>query len=169
MNKGKTQFISVMSYQRRKPSRRAENVDSKFGKKMEVEVGGSMMVENDVVKPLGVTIDRDINFKSHWEKVRGEIGPKIFGLLKVRSNLSFQSRKSLCEGLVRSRLNYCLSATSCCAKTTLEGPGRIMNKLVRLVSGHWQREETRRGSKRQAGYPYRRRLFIRPIEWGERY
>ena len=144
MNKSKTQFLACMSYQRRKPSCGNKEARDRFNTPMVARVGGENVEEQKTLKTLGVTFDSELKFKQYWEQTVRNASQKLFALNKIRSNIQFISRKKLGQGVVVSKIIYCIEATSSCPKNVLKGPKKILNRLTRSITGLWAWEETRR-------------------------
>ena len=62
----------------------------------------------------------------------------------MKSNIPFKFRKQLDQGLLITKIGYCLEATSCTTKQGLKIGKKLMNRLVREVCGEWRWEETQR-------------------------
>ena len=86
---------------------------------MTASVGGSEVRETSSLKMLGVHFDRELNFKKYWSEIQRPINQKIYAIGHLRSRIPFLSRKELGQGLVISKLGYCLVATSSCPKSVL--------------------------------------------------
>ena len=67
---------------------------------------------------------------------------RIRAINLLRSHLTFLERKELGLGLVISKIQYCLEVTSCCPRYIFNKPKKLLNRLVRGVSGEWQYERT---------------------------
>ena len=143
MNKKKTQFITAMNYQRRKPGHISRNVDKRFDTPVKVDINGSTVEEGSFLKTLGVAFDNEVNFKIHWESVTKSCWNKLFDISHLKSHLDVNMKKHLGQGLILSKIMYCIEATSSCPKNSLSSPSKLLNRTVRTILGEWRWEETR--------------------------
>ena len=65
MNMKKTQFVTTMNYQRRKPGHIPRNPDRRFNTPIDVNMNGKVVSEHSFLKTLGVCFDNEITFKKH--------------------------------------------------------------------------------------------------------
>ena len=96
------------------------------------------------LKTLGVIFDSELKFKDYWKETTRKANQKLYAINRIRNSLPFVSRKKLGQGLVLSRITYCLEAVSCCPKNVLRGPRKTINRLARSTTGRWHWEETRK-------------------------
>ena len=116
INNKKTQFIVCMNRQRRKPSVGNTDVRDRYNETFEANVAGKAIKESESLKTLGVHFDSQLKFKKYWSEVKPALWQRIFAISQLRSHLPFKKRKQLGQGLVLSKLQYCIEATSCCPK-----------------------------------------------------
>ena len=109
---------------------------------LEVNIGGTIVKENAIVKTLGVKFDGNLNFKQYWSDLSKTLWQKVAAINALQGSLPFKQRKLLGEGLIISRLSYCIESTSCCPKTMLKAPGKLLNKAARSIVREWRQEET---------------------------
>ena len=72
-----------------------------------VLINGTNITFSSEVKTLGVTLDSEMNFKPHINKLYRKVFYKLYYINKVRNTLNFQSRKLIVEHCAFSHLNYC--------------------------------------------------------------
>ena len=60
----------------------------------------------------------------------------------MKTHILFLNRKQLGDGLILSKISYCLEATSCCQRGILKIGKKILNRTVRDVCGEWRWENT---------------------------
>ena len=147
MNNDKTQFIVCTHSQRRKASRLSFEERKKREAKIVTEIGGETITEGSEVRTLGVKFDSYLRFEPYWREVRGKIMKKLYGLKQIKSHLTFRQRKQLGSSLVISRLSYCIEATSCCTKSVLNIPKRVLNRTTRVVTNNWDYDDTKQNYK----------------------
>ena len=135
MNKKRNQFMCAMSSQRRKASRLSAIERSHRSERLKTNIGGTPVEESDTVKTLGMRFDHQLNFMPYWEEMRKKIQKRSYSIRLLRNNLTFLDRKTLAQGLVLSKLEYCLEASSSCPKSVLKLASKQMNRTVREVTG----------------------------------
>ena len=62
---------------------------------------------SDSIKTLGVTLDKDMKFKTHVNKLCSTVFNKLYHINKCRNSLNFLTRKLVVEHCALSHLNYC--------------------------------------------------------------
>ena len=134
MNTKKTQFTAVMSSQRRQASRVDENERRLRKEELKITIGENTITEAEYVRTLGMEFDKSLNFKQYWFGIINPVKRKIYAISQLGSNLTFSNRKMLAQGLVISKIGYCLEASSCCTKTTLQIPTKLLNRTARVTN-----------------------------------
>ena len=102
----KTQFMSL---NRRGREKEVDNV--------QIVVNVEVLVRCDKVQFLGVTVDRQLNWKDHIEGVRRKCLCGLAQLHRVKEALPNQLRKLLYQTLILPHLNYCAVVWAECSKT----------------------------------------------------
>ena len=143
MNNDKTQFIVCCHTQCRKASRLSKEDRKNRGERIVTHIGGEEITETEEVKTLGVKFDSSLRFEPYWKEVRGKMMKKLYGINQIKSNLNFLQRKQLGNSLIMSRASYCIEATSCCTRTVLNIPKRIMNRTARILTNNWDDEQVK--------------------------
>ena len=95
-------------------------------------MGEGELLRQDLVKYLGVNIDRSLSWKSHIDRVQ----QKCFaGLASIRraGYLPYHVRKLLYQSLVLPHLDYCAVAWHSCGVVTSDRIERIQNYAVRVI------------------------------------
>ena len=118
-----------MSYQRRFPSRKIEQEKRNYEKNIKIEISGSKIKQKDSLKTLGVLLDDRLSFRKHWEVVVKSCWGRVFGISSLSRHLSLEKRRELGQGLVVSKLTYCLEATSTGPRSVLSSPIKTMFTL----------------------------------------
>ena len=131
MNKIRTQFLIVMSYQRKYPSRKIESIRREYDTKLTIDISNSKIEQKEDLKILGVYFDDQTNFQKHWEKTNKACWNRIFAISNLGRHIPVKKRRELGQGLVVSKISYCLEATSTGPRSVMKGPNRALNKCVR--------------------------------------
>ena len=105
-------------------------------------INGTLIEENTFLKTLGINFDSLVTFKKQWGEVTKSGWNKLYAISHLREHIDMGQRKQLGQGLIVSKLSYCIEATSSCPKTMLAAPTKLLNRTVRTITGEWNREET---------------------------
>ncbi len=97
------------------------------GISINVSLDGTDIPQTDSVKYLGVTIDKDLNWKAHTEQVRRKSLAALSTIKRSSSFLPSNTRKLLFNSLVRPRLDYCSVVWHSCNSTISKRIERIQN------------------------------------------
>ena len=111
----------------RKKERARENLES------EVVVCGEVVKSVKVKKALGLLVSNDLTWKDQVEKMVKSCQEKMTGLWKCTDYLDKYQRKVKAEGIIISRLTYCLEVVSTGRKTELEKLQGIQSAAARWV------------------------------------
>jgi len=105
---------------------------------MSISINGESVRQQQHVKYLGVTVNKELNFKSHIANIR-----RCFaGLAILRRNMKFlpsNSRKMLYKAFIMSHLDYCQVLYNPCSRVLCEHLERIQNYAMRLITGNLPR------------------------------
>ena len=106
---------------------------------LNLHMEGSTIEQSETIKVLGVVISRDEKYKEYL--VDGKNSMMKFlntrhSLLKMLSKYAdLKARKALAEGLVLSKLQYCVTVWACTNDTILQRLHVFLNDVVRTVFG----------------------------------
>ena len=100
---------------------------------------GSMINQSESVKVLGIVISQDEKYQEYL--VTGE--KSMLKFLNTRLNMlkllakyaDFKSRKALAEGLVLSKIDYCVTLWGITINSIIDKIQKVQNKAVRVVFG----------------------------------
>ena len=103
--------------------------------KLEMKTG--TIEQTDIVKILGVYLSKDELFKEYLVNSDKSMMKYLTSRLNMLNILSryadMKARKSLAEGLILSKLNYCISLWSTTLKSNMDKIQILLNKVVRVV------------------------------------
>ena len=74
--------------------------------------------------------------------MKTSVWKKIYGLCQIQSHIPFLQRKQLGQGLIVSKVSYCIEATSCCPKNILQQGSKLLNRTAREICGEFRWENT---------------------------
>lgn len=97
---------------------------------MDVDVAASTGVLN-----LGVTFDQHMTFTSHVDSVVQRCTGMLCGLNHSRHSLPQSTLLTLIQGLVISRVQYCLAVYGVCNSTQMKRVQKLLNFAARVLSG----------------------------------
>ena len=103
VNQGKTQFIAIMSSQRRKASRLSIRDREERQQKLTISMDGTRVKESESLRTLGVSFDERLNFAVHWEEMMSPVLKRIRAINLLGSHLTFLERKELGWGFLFQR------------------------------------------------------------------
>ena len=92
------------------------------------------------VKYLGVQIDDNLTFKTHYNFLYSKLSRTLGVMFKVKHYLRKTYLLLLYNTLFRPHLIYCISAWSSTVSTYLNPLQTLQNKAIKLIEGlsHWQ-------------------------------
>ena len=121
MNPSKTEFINFGSRQQLAKC----TYDS-------INVAGNLILRSDIIRYLGVWMDRELNFKQHVTKKCQCAMINFKRIHSIRHLLDNKTTESLCLSLCVSHLDYCNSVLYRLPTVTLSKLQRVQNMCVRL-------------------------------------
>ena len=87
-------------------------------KRIEKEMSfvGKAKTSSSTVELLGITLDKNLNFKNHIENICCKSNNKIKALFRIRSFLTLEQAKVLEEAYILSNFRYCPLVWMFCGK-----------------------------------------------------
>ena len=79
----------------------------KKNQNLALAINGNVIANSDEVKLLGVTIDSQLNFKSHVKGLCAKANRKANAFARVAKYIDFQKAKLLYQSFVTSTFKYC--------------------------------------------------------------
>ena len=96
---------------------------------------GTTVTESRVVKNLGLTMDRSLNFQAHIDCMSRKCSGILIALSHARHVIPGQALKVIVESLVLSIVRYCLSVYGSCGITQVHKIQKIVNFGARVITG----------------------------------
>ena len=106
-----------------------EKVDTKF----HLNVNGKIVLEDEQVRLLGVTIDNNLNFNSHIKENCGKVYQKTSALSRLRGYISEKKAKLLLNTVVTSNLQYCSLIWLFCSKAADNSINRTTKRAMKIT------------------------------------
>ena len=100
---------------------------------VQVSVDDSMLQKQDCVKYLGVSIDKDLSWKTHIEQIRAQCMAKLAAIRRAGSYLPCHVRKFLYQSFVLPHLDYCSVVWNSCSTTLSDRVERVQNYVLRII------------------------------------
>jgi len=122
------------------------------GAPFSIDLGGETIVESPSEKILGVTVSNDLKWTDHVSKVQSECNYHLQVLRRLRPVLSNPQLRTIAEGIVMSRLRYCLPVIGAefvrfgdddSRSGIMQSLQLIQNEMLRIVSGKRRRDHER--------------------------
>ena len=98
-----------------------------------VKVGGELIWESSDEKLLGVTIDKNLDFNLHLQKLCKKVGAKITALARMVKLLPFYRKRALLKTFVESQFSYCPLIWMFCSRKMNRKINHIHERALRLV------------------------------------
>ena len=118
----------------------------------QIEVCGETVKSTSTGKYLGLIISNDLSWRDQVDKVVKSCNSKQSGLWKCTHLLRQDQRKAKAEGVLLSRLGYCLEVVSQGRKTDLERLQSVQSKAARWVLQIRKQDWSLRGGLRKLGW-----------------
>ena len=123
VNEDKTTYMILAT----KGRRQQENLES------EIKVCGEKVKSKQVGKSLGLLVSSNMSWKDQVDKVVQSCKEKQRGLWKCTDLLKKEQRKTKAEGIILSRLGYCIEVVSSGNKKDLERMQSVQSAAARWV------------------------------------
>ena len=106
------------------------------GYEISLQIGNKNILESEELDFLGVTLDRKMKFKTHFNKIYKKAKQGLNGLIMTKRLLDYKSKIKVYHSLVHSHFNYCaLIWISNITKKQLDMLTKLQKKAIRLVHG----------------------------------
>ena len=108
-------------------------------KELNLTMNEKVINQSESVKVLGIVISQDEKYEEYLitgEKSMLNFLNKRLNMLKILSkHADFKTRKALAEGLILSKIDYCVSLWGITINSILDRIQKVQNKAVRVVFG----------------------------------
>ena len=121
MNVSKTQLMTL----RRKRSKPPADIS--------LQLRGNDITSHDSIKYLGITVDRDLNWKQHITDVRRKTLAAVATIRRARGYLPVKTRKLLYNALVLPHMDYCSVVWNSCSTNLSQTIERRQNYGMRVI------------------------------------
>ena len=80
------------------------------GRNLSISIGETIVTESVEEKLMGVTLDKNLNFKGHVNAVCEKAGQKLQALARVANYMNFEKLRIMMNTFVMSQFSYCALA-----------------------------------------------------------
>ena len=102
-----------------------------------INVGGELIWESSHGKLLGITIDKNLNFKAHLKEICKKASAKVTALARVVRLLPFFRRRMLLKSFIESQFSYCPLVWMFCSRQMNRRINHIHERALRLTYGDY--------------------------------
>ena len=97
------------------------------------KVGDSMIWESQREKPLGVTIDKKLNYNEHLSIICKKSDSKVTALARIVNIIPLKRKRVLMKAFIESQFSYRLLIWMFCSRKMNRKMNRIEERALRLV------------------------------------
>ena len=84
-------------------------------------------------KVLGITIDRNLNFKGHIKSIFRKAGQKLSALLRISSHISTAKKALLYKSMIKSQFAYCPLVWMFCFRHSNNLINKVHESALKLI------------------------------------
>ena len=85
------------------------------------------------VEVLGITIDRNLNFKGHIKKLCRILGQKLSTLLRISSHINTEKKSLLYKSMIKSQFFYCPLVWMFCFRQSNNLINKVHERALKLI------------------------------------
>ncbi len=100
-----------------------------------IDINGNCIKSQNVVKLLGVHVDRHLNFTEHISEMCKKAGRKLNVLCRLSNILGTDAKHAIFNGFVMSQFAYCSCIWHFCSKKDSRKIEKIQERALRYVFG----------------------------------
>ena len=86
-----------------------------------------------VVEVLGITIDRNLNFKGHIKNICRKAGQKLSALLRISSHINTDKKSLLYKSMIKSQFAYCPLVWMFCFRQSNNLINKVHERALKLI------------------------------------
>ena len=105
----------------------------KKGRHLALEINGDVITSSREVKLLGVTLDSQLNFKSHATTLCVKANRKVSAFARVAKYIDIQKAKLLYLSFIASTSQYCPMICMFCGKAATDNIDRVHKRALRIL------------------------------------
>ena len=85
------------------------------------------------VEVLGITIDRNLNFKGHIKNISRKADQKLSALLRISSHINTDKKAILYKSMVKSQFAYCPLVWMFCFRQSKNLIDKVYERALKLI------------------------------------
>ena len=85
------------------------------------------------VEVLGITIDRNLNFKGHIKNICRKAGQKLSALLRISSHINTDKKSLLYKSMIKSQFAYCPLVWMLCFRQSNNLINKVHERALKLI------------------------------------
>ena len=85
------------------------------------------------VEVLGITIDRNLNFKGHIKNICRKAGQKLSALLRISSHINTDKKSLLYKSIIKSQFAYCPLVWMFCFRQSNNLINKVHERVLKLI------------------------------------
>ena len=101
--------------------------------KQKINVKGSPISNEKIVKLLGVTVDNKLSFEPHLNLVCKKVSQKLHALPRVSKFISKKKLRVIIKAFILSQFSYCPLVWMCHSRTLNSKINKLHERALRLV------------------------------------
>ena len=82
---------------------------------------------------LGITIDRNLNFKGHLKHICRKVGQKLSALLRTSSHVNTDKKYLLYKSMIKSQFAYCPLVWRFCFRQSNSLINKVYERALKLI------------------------------------
>ena len=92
-----------------------------------------MVIESVDEKLLGVTLDENLDFKSHVNAICKKVGPKLHALARISSYMNVEKLRIMMNTFVMSQFSYCTLIWMFHDRLVCKKINKVQERALRIV------------------------------------
>ena len=101
--------------------------------KQNINVKGSPISNEKIVKSLGVTVDNKLSFEPHFNLVCKKVSQKLHALARVSKFISKKKLRVIIKAFIMSQFSYCPLVWMCHSRTLNNKRKKLHERALQLV------------------------------------
>ena len=109
------------------------NLPSSYDQFPVITIDGIVIEPSNEIRYLGVTLDRDLTFKSHITNISKKANQQLYFISHIRKFINQDLCRTLMSSLALSQIDYCCSALQGLPESRLRPINRVIRASVRTI------------------------------------
>ena len=109
------------------------NLPSSYDQFTVITIDGIVIEPSNEIRYIGVTLDRDLTFKSHITNISKKANQQLYFISHIRKFINQDLCRTLMSSLALSQIDYCCSALQGLPESRLRPINRVIRVSVRTI------------------------------------